>query len=122
MFRVEHFDIAADDPDRAVEFYSEVFGWKIEKWEGPMEYWLVTTGPDDQPGINGGIAKRQDPSQSTSNTIGVKSVDEHVAKITDAGGRVVRPKSSIPGVGYFALCQDTEGNVFGIMQEDPEAK
>ena len=122
MNRVEHFDIYADDPDRAIHFYTDVFGWKIEKWEGPIDYWMVTTGPDDQVGINGGISRRQDPAQSVVNTIGVASLDEFLEKITAAGGKVVAPKMPIPGVGYFALCQDTEGNMFGIMQEDENAK
>lgn len=122
MNRVEHFDILADDPERAINFYSDVFGWKIEKWEGPTDYWLVTTGPDDQAGINGGIGKREDPAQSVINTIGVASLDEFVEKITAAGGKVVAPKMTIPGVGYFALCQDTEGNSFGLMEEDTSAK
>ena len=122
MFRVEHFDIAADDPERAMKFYTDVFGWKIEKWEGPMDYWLVTTGPDDQPGINGGIAKRKNPSESTTNTIGVASVDEYTAKITEADEKILQSKMPIPDVGYFALCQDTEGNVFGIIEENTEAK
>lgn len=122
MNRVEHFDIYADDPERAINFYSDVFGWKIEKWEGPMDYWLVTTGPDDQVGINGGIGKRQDPAQSVINTIGVASLDEFVEKITAAGGKVIAPKMAIPGVGYFAMCHDTEGNSFGLMEEDTSSK
>ncbi len=121
MNRVVHFDISADDPERAIKFYSDVFGWTVEKWEGPMEYWMVTTGPDDKPGINGGIAKRQMPSETVTNTIEVPSVDDFVEKITQSGGKVIAPKMPIPGVGYFAVCQDTEGNPFGIMQDDPTA-
>ena len=65
MPRVVHFEIHADDPERAVNFYQDVFGWQIVKWEGPQDYWLITTGPDDEPGINGGLMKRSDPSAST---------------------------------------------------------
>ena len=122
MPRVVHFEINADDPERAVKFYQEVFGWKIKKWEGPMDYWLATTGPDDQPGINGGIMKRTDPQASTQNTVDVPSVDEFTKKVTERGGKVVVPKMPVPAVGYMAYCADTEGNVFGIMQEDPTAK
>lgn len=122
MLRFVHFDLGADDPERAVKFYSDVFGWKADKWDGPMDYWLVTTGPDDQPGINGGIAKRKDPSERVTNTIDVPSVDEFIEKITQAGGKVIAPKMAIQGVGYFALCLDTEDNTFGIMEEDPNAK
>jgi hypothetical protein len=122
MHRVVHFDIPVDDFERAIKFYKDVFGWQFAKWEGPMEYWLVTTGPDDKPGINGGIAKRQTANESIVNSINVPSVDVFSAKIKDAGGKVISPKVTIPGVGYYATCHDTEGNAFGIMQDDPSAK
>lgn len=122
MLRFVHFDISAAEPERAVKFYADVFGWEITKWDGPMDYWLVTTGPDNEPGINGGIAMRKDPSERVTNTIDVPSVDEFIEKITQAGGKVIAPKMPIQGVGYFALCLDTEGNPFGIMEEDLNAK
>lgn len=122
MNRVVHFDIYADNPERAVKFYTEVFDWKITKWEGPMEYWLAMTGPDDKPGINGGMGRREDPADRTINTIDVPSVDDFAAKISEAGGRVLVPKTAIPGVGWFAMCLDTEGNKFGLMEEDTNAK
>ncbi len=122
MLRVTHFEINVDDPERAIKFYTDAFGWEIKKWEGPMDYWLIMTGPKDQPGIDGGLMKREHPGASTTNTIDVPSVDEFIAKITEAGGKIVAPKQSIPGVGYFAYCQDTEGNTFGIMEEDTSAK
>ena len=121
MLRVTHFEISVDDPERAIKFYTDAFGWEIKKWEGPMDYWLITTGPEDQPGIDGGLMKREHPGASTTNTIDVPSVDEFISKITEAGGKIVAPKQSIPGVGYFAYCQDTEGNTFGIMEEDTSA-
>lgn len=121
MPRVVHFEFNADKPERAVKFYQEVFGWEIKKWEGPIDYWLVMTGEKEKPGIDGGIMKRMD-DETTIITIDVPSVDEFVKKIQEAGGKVVKPKDVIPGVGYFAYCADTEGNVFGIMQEDHEAK
>ncbi len=121
MPRVIHFEIPTDDPQRAIKFYEKVFGWKVNKWEGPLEYWLVTTGPDDKSGINGGIMKRMDRSMTTRNTVDVPSVDEFAKKITEAGGKVVMPKMPIPGHGYVAYCADTEGNVFGIIQMDPSA-
>jgi predicted enzyme related to lactoylglutathione lyase len=122
MNRVIHFDIFAGDPERAVKFYTEVFDWKITKWEGPMDYWLVMTGPDDKPGINGGIGKREDPADHTINTIDVPAVDDFAAKVTGAGGKVLVPKRAIPGVGWIVLCLDTEGNKFCLMKEDPDAK
>jgi predicted enzyme related to lactoylglutathione lyase len=121
MPRVIHFEINADDPKRAVEFYKKVFGWKIDTWGGPAEYWLVSTGDEKQPGINGAIMERMD-KQTTINTIEVPSVDEYVEKIVKAGGKQVSKKNAIPGIGYFSYCQDSEGNLFGIMQQDPKAK
>ena len=121
MSRVIHFEIPADNPDRAVEFYRTVFGWEIQKWAGPQEYWLASTGPDSQPGINGGLMRRQHPGAGTCNTIGVISLDQALANITKQGGKVVVPRTAIPGVGYLAYCSDTEGNVFGVMQADNTA-
>ncbi len=117
MKRVIHFEIGADDPERAVKFYEDVFGWKIVKWDGPQDYWLTTTGDDNEPGINGAIKHRVDPRQATINTIDVPSIDEFTEKIVTSGGRVFVPKMEIPGVGFHAYCQDTEGNIFGIMEE-----
>ena len=121
MPRVVHFEIPADNPARAVKFYSEVFNWKIEKWAGPIEYWLVTTGSKDTPGIDGAIMPRGEDG-CVINTVDVPSLDEFVRKIRAGGGKIVQPKTAIPGVGYLAYCQDTEGNKFGIMQPDMSAK
>ena len=121
MPRVEHFEIPADDPERAVKFYEDAFGWDIKKWEGPMEYWLVMTGDKSEPGIDGGITKRGDV-KTVTNTIGVPSVDDFIGKIEAAGGVVIAPKMAVPGVGWFAYCADTEGNLFGIMESDRTAK
>ncbi len=120
MPRVVHFEINADDPQRAIRFYEQVFGWKIQKWEGPIEYWLVMTGEKDEPGIDGAIMPRVDQG-TTINTVDVSSVDEYLEKIAAAGGKQITPKQAVPGVGYFAYVSDTEGNVFGIMQDDPSA-
>ena len=122
MSRVIHFEIPAADPERALKFYHKVFGWKFDKWAGPMEYWMVTTGVDGVPGINGGMLKKPGPVSVTTNTIGVESVDVAIEAATSAGGKLVMPKSPIPGVGYFAYCEDTEGNLFGVMQADTSAK
>jgi len=121
MARVIHFEIPVDDPERASAFYKSAFGWRIEKWPGPMDYWMVYTGDDKTPGINGGIMKRGDV-KSTTNTIGVDSVDGSIAAVAKAGGTLVMPKTPIPGVGYFAYCLDPEGNLFGVMQSDTNAK
>jgi hypothetical protein len=121
MPRVIHFEIPADEPDRAARFYSHVFGWKFDQWPGPQDYWLITTGKG-QPGIDGGMLRRPHPGAGTVNTVDVTSVDETVAQVQAAGGNVVLPKMAVPGVGYLAYCQDTEGNTFGAMQPDPSAK
>jgi len=122
MPRVVHFEFTADDPERANNFYSQVFGWQIEKWNGPVDYWLIMTGPRDKPGIDGAMSRRSDFLPPTTVIVDVESVDEYVDKIIAAGGIVVAPKMAIPGVGYLAYCQDTEGNVFGIMNDDPNPK
>lgn len=126
MPRVVHFEILATDPERAVQFYKDVFGWEISKWEGPEDYWLVTTGPEGEMGINGGIMRRTQEVDGESPTayvctVGVESLDEYVMKVEANGGSVVVPKMAVPGVGWLAYCKDTEGNQFGMMQPDESA-
>jgi len=121
MPRVVHFKIHADSLERAGKFFKKVSGWKIEKWQGPMDYRLVTTGEQKEPGINGEIMKRVG-NGSVWNTVDVPSVDEYIQKIVKAGGKVVTPKTAVPGVGWTAYCQDSEGNVFGLMQMGTSAK
>lgn len=118
MSRVIHFEIPADDPERAAAFYTEVFGWSFQRWEGPMEYWLISTGSPEEPGINGGLTRRPQPGAGPVNTIGVSSVGEVTAAVEQKGGKVTMPKSAIPGVGWLAYCEDPEGNPFGIMEAD----
>jgi len=127
MPRVVHFEIHAADPDRAVNFYKTLFGWAFQKWEGPMDYWLVTTGPNDQPGINGGLVRRQGEIDGQAViayvcTVDVENLDASVQTALDNGGQVALPKMPIPGMGWLAYCKDTEGNIFGMMQGDPNAK
>ena len=121
MARVVHFEIHAADPQAAVKFYSTIFGWKISKWEGPWEYWLVATG--DGPGIDGGILRRMgaapEPDAAVNGyvcTIGVVSLDETHAAILKNGGTVTLEKQEIPGVGVLAYFKDPEGNIFGALQ------
>jgi predicted enzyme related to lactoylglutathione lyase len=97
-------------------FYSKVFGWSFQKWDGPMEYWMATTG-DGEMGINGGVTRREpgQPAQ-TVNTIAVGSIDESIAAVKAAGGQVTMDKHEIPGVGIFAQALDTEGNPIGLIQ------
>ena len=128
MPRVIHFEIHADDPDRAVMFYSTVFGWHFTKWNGPQDYWLVRTGGHEQPGIDGGLMRRMGPppaeGQSLNSyacTVDVPNLDEYLGKITSHGGRVVVPKMPIPSIGWLAYAKDPEGNIFGVMQPDAAA-
>ena len=122
MGRVVHFEIPADNPERAVKFYTRVFDWKIERWQGPVEYWMVMTGPTDQPGIDGGLMRRHPPFNGTVNTVDVASLNESMKKVVANGGKVIRPKTAVPGVGWMTYCVDTEGNFFGMMQADTSAK
>ena len=126
MPRVIHFEIHAETPHRAIQFYSSIFGWEFTKWEGPMPYWLVKTGPDAQPGINGGLIQRQGAIDGQAVnayvcTMDVPALDSYLANVTAAVCPVVMPKMPIPGVGWLAYCKDTEGNIFGMMQADPKA-
>ncbi|MBI3653134.1 MAG: VOC family protein [Acidobacteria bacterium] len=116
MARVVHFEISADEPQRALDFYANVFAWKARKWEGPQDYWLLMTG--EGTGIDGGLMQRTAEFPPTVNSIDVPSVDEFAQKILAHGGKVVVPKMALPGVGYLAYCTDTEGNIFGIFQSD----
>ncbi len=121
MPRVTHFELPVDDPARAANFYRSVFGWQINKWDGPEDYWLVTTGEGSKPGIDGALTHRSEGFMSTVNTVEVDSVDESAAKIQANGGKILMPKAAIPGMGWLVYGQDTEGNRFGMMQLDPSA-
>lgn len=120
MPRPIHFEIPADDPERAAAFYRDLFGWQITKWEGPIDYWLVTTG-EGGPGIDGGLMKRPAPGYPVVNTIDVPSIDEYVKKVEAKGGKITMPKMAVTGIGWMAYCTDPEGNLFGIMEMDPTA-
>jgi hypothetical protein len=136
MNRVVHFEIHAADPERAAAFYRQVFGWTINEWtipgvEIPQEnrYWLAVTGAPPAPGIDGGILVRRgappadgQPVNAYVCTIGVASIDDSVTKALAAGGTLALPKMPIKGVGWLAYCKDTEGNIFGVMQDDSQAE
>lgn len=122
MGRVIHFEIVADDAERISKFYEQVFGWVVQKWDGPIDYWFLMTDDEKEPGIDGAFGIRQSQDDVTVNTIDVTSVEETVKKIKANGGEIVRPKQAVPGVGYIAYFKDTEGNLWGIMQSDTNAK
>ena len=123
MSRIVHFEINTPDVEVATTFYEAVFGWQFNKWEGgdgAPDYWLVTTGEEDTPGINGGLMSVDEWPQ-TVNTMQVESVDAFTEKITAHGGEVVVPKMAIKGVGYSAYFKDPSGVAFGIFEPDPSA-
>jgi len=124
MPRVNHFEIYTDDPEAVQPFYQDVFGWKFQKFEGgPIKYWLITTGPDNEPGINGGITRpREGQSPGTLNTIAVESLDRTMKQIEQRGGKICVPKMAIPKIGWLAYAADPAGNVFGIIEPDANAK
>ena len=121
MSRVVHFEINAEKPEQLTKFYEKVFNWKFEKWKGPMDYWLIMTG-EDEPGIDGGLARRTEGGANTINTINVPSVDEYVEMIKENGGTIIVSKQAVPGVGWTAEFKDPEGNSFALMEDDPTAK
>ena len=126
MPTIVHFEIPADDAERSRKFYSDLFGWKMEKWPGMesgMDYWIInTTDNEGGKAVGGGMMKRQNPQQGITNFIDVTSVDEYSAKVQSLGGKIVAPKQAVPTMGYFAVCLDTENNTFGIWETNPNAK
>jgi hypothetical protein len=132
MNRVVHFEIQADDPERAAKFYRDIFGWNIDKWPGlEWEYWVVMTADKDskEPGINGGLLRRPaktPPQECGTNayacTVQVENFDATAKKILAAGGVVAMPKFALAGMAWQGYFLDTEGNVFGVHQPDPNAK
>lgn len=116
MNRPVHFEILAEDPERVVNFYRNIFGWEIASWEGSEEaYWLATTGPEDAPGINGAFMGPHF-DQAVINTIEVESLEQTLAQVDAAGGRKVLGPNEIPGVGTHAYCADPSGILFGVLQ------
>lgn len=104
------YEFYAQDPERAIRFYKEVFGWKAVTWAGPWNTWLITTGPDL--GISPGAQDRG------IYTIEVARIDETAVRIRAAGGQIIEPAFPLPGIGLYSLCADSEGNKFGLMQAE----
>jgi len=116
MNRFVHFELVTDDFEKTAAFYRDVFGWQVQKWDGPVEYWLVTTGDTSTPGINGGLMKAGGPFKGTVNTLEVEDIDAALAKVKAHGGEIVFEKDTIPGVGQLAYVKDNAGIILGIMQ------
>ncbi|MFY4775108.1 VOC family protein [Metabacillus sp. RGM 3146] len=119
MNRVLRFDFQVPNPEKAIEFYSNSFGWKFEKIPGPQDYWFITSGEKDSPGIDGGLMKSPDGASRTTNSIEVPSVEEYMKKVEENGGKIVVPKTAIAGMGYIAYCLDTQGLLFGLSEVNP---
>jgi uncharacterized protein len=118
--RPSHFEMPVDDPDRAEKFYTSVFGWTFQRYDGaPSYYGLAETG-DSVPGINGALYQRGNDSRTVL-TMSVDSIEEATAKIAAEGGKVLQDKAAIPGMGWFATCEDTEGNRIGLFTNDTSA-
>jgi predicted enzyme related to lactoylglutathione lyase len=126
MDKVVHFEIPADDTARAKEFYASIFDWQLTDMDmggGNMYTTLMTVPVDEktriptEPGaINGGLMKRTNDTPAPVVTIGVDAIDDTLKKVEAGGGITVQPRTEIPGMGAFAYCQDTEGNVIGLWE------
>jgi len=119
--RVVHFEIPCDNPEKTMDFFKEAFGWTFQQF-GTEQYWVVNTGDEKLPGINGGLMKKKDPKQPIANSIDVADLDKAVTDIEKAGGKIVVPKMPIPTVGWLAYFTDPDGNIHGVYQNDPTAK
>ena len=110
------FEIPADNPERAKKFYSSLFGWKIKKFPGMMDYWHIDTGgANDTP--DGGLMARKSPQQPITNYVNVASLDKASAKVEQLGGKICMPRTEVPEMGFFAVCQDTENNMFALWEK-----
>lgn len=127
MSRVIHFEIHADQPERAIQFYRSVFEWDFVAFPGSDEYWFIRTGDSSwQPGIDGGLLRRQTPLDGNAVsafvcTISVDDLDRYLMKVRASGGQLAAPKRAVQGIGWLAYALDTEGNRFGMMQPDEDA-
>ncbi len=120
MPRVVHFEMGFPEPEKAAEFYQSVFGWNINKWDGGGEdYWLVGTGEKGTPGINGSFFRTDDWRPPTVNTVDVEDLNASLEMVKKAGGELIGEIQPIPGVGTFCYCKDSQGVLFGIMQDEP---
>jgi uncharacterized protein len=123
---IVHWDIVADDVGKIVDFYKSLMSWKIERYPGTetseMEYWLVSTS-DDPAAVGGGIGKKQMPEQTGMNYFNAEGgLEAFNQRVKDKGGQVIMEKMPVPGMGYFSVCVDPEGNAFGGWVTDENAK
>ncbi len=120
MPKIVHFEIPADDPQRAGAFYHDVLGWEITRFGGEP-YWLARAGADDEPGANGALVSRGDLHRSPVLIAGVADIDDVLRRVESCGGKVAQGKLPVPGMGWSAYVTDPEGNTIGLFQPDPGA-
>jgi predicted enzyme related to lactoylglutathione lyase len=115
---IVHFEIPSDNIERTNKFYNDLFGWKMEKMPGPMEYWMFTTSADNkgEQAISGGVIERKMSNEPITIYIGVKSVNDYAKKVEELGGKIIKPKTEVAGYGWFAVCMDTENNIFALWE------
>ena len=115
---IVHFEIPSDNIERANKFYNDLFGWKMEKMPGPMEYWMFATGANSkgEQTISGGVIERKMSNEPITIYIGVKSVNDYAKKVEELGGKIIKPKTEVAGYGWFAVCMDTENNIFALWE------
>jgi uncharacterized protein len=116
--KVVHFEIPLDDAERGRAFYEQALGWQLEQW-GPVPYWTLAGAEGE--GIGGGLTMRSDEVPGPLFYVGCDDVDATLTTVEAAGGTTLMGRSPIPGMGWMALFQDTEGNRVGLFQLDPEA-
>ena len=120
MPKIIHFEIPADDPERAAGFYHEVLGWDASRF-GDEPYWLVRAGEDDEPGANGALVARAGVHRGPVLIAGVADMDDVLRRAESCGGKVVQGKLPVPGMGWSAYLLDPEGNTIGLFQPDASA-
>jgi predicted enzyme related to lactoylglutathione lyase len=127
---VAHFEIYADDPDKLARFYEDLFDWSIEPMSGMDYRWIKTVETDEKGrptqsgGINGGMLKRPQgfDGRAWINYVNVDSVDAAIDRAARLGAKVMKGKSPVPRMGWFAMFVDPQGNPFAVWQSDPSAK
>jgi uncharacterized protein len=122
-----YFDLTVQDVGQARAFFERVLGWRFEKFDLPYEYFRIQAGPDNEPGIDGGVGAVRDAPLSegkpmTQVTVAVSNIEDVLALVLEAGGSIVEPKASIPGVGWYATCAEPGGLKFGLIQADPSVE
>lgn len=135
MNRVTYFELGTSNPEKTADFYRAVFGWQINKWSGPMDYWQVDAGAGvtdagvtdagaggaGAGGINGGLMLSGGDFKGTVVTVEVDDIDACIAKALANGGEIALEKQAIPGIGYQAYIKDNSGILVGLHKIDPSA-